>query len=586
MENNISFSKIVATPTLRSWSQAYNAGKFFAVLSLEKTQELLQESESLNVLGKNLLERLEQEFFTTEEKNLESIKRAISTTFENNIEVVSLSFAAGAFINNVLYLFALGKAKAFIKRDDRLERLLDSQSHHPKDIISSSGFLKERDLIVLATEAFSKVITDDELNLSLNNSLPEDIAESLAPKIHKEENGKISAIIIKYGNPKAAEIPVEALQDQGKIEEVMDEKPYSSFEKYLTLFKSKFKRPNMRFNPTKKFFLIAVVIIVGILIFSTFLTIQKQNNAKVQALFSQIYPQAQKKYDEGQSLLDLNKNLARDSFLDAAKILTDNKDKFPAKSKENAQVQILLKKVKDAITVSSSINVAEAKEVGKSSSNILSAQINNPDSASSSNFFAQDNNNIYLVNNKSVMTIDMKTKKSKEIIKNDSFWKNVGGLGTYSGNVYLLDKDSKQIFKFVSSEEGYAKANFFAQDVSPDLTAAKGMSIDGSIWILLADGTIEKFTRGKRDIFTVSGLDKPFVNPSRIFTSLDTNHLYVLDNGNSRIVVIAKDGIYKSQYQSDVLKGAKDFEVRESSKKILILSQNKIYEIGINENNK
>ena len=36
MDNNISFSKIVATPTLNSWSQAYNAGKLFAVLSLQK----------------------------------------------------------------------------------------------------------------------------------------------------------------------------------------------------------------------------------------------------------------------------------------------------------------------------------------------------------------------------------------------------------------------------------------------------------------------------------------------------------------------------------------------------------------------
>ena len=36
MDNNISFSKIVATPTLNSWSQAYNAGKLFAVLSLER----------------------------------------------------------------------------------------------------------------------------------------------------------------------------------------------------------------------------------------------------------------------------------------------------------------------------------------------------------------------------------------------------------------------------------------------------------------------------------------------------------------------------------------------------------------------
>ncbi|MDP2585868.1 MAG: hypothetical protein Q8P29_03235, partial [Candidatus Levybacteria bacterium] len=73
MDNNISFSKIVATPTLNSWSQAYNAGRLFAVLSLEKTKDAPNEIDSLNVLGKDLLERLEQEFFAIEDKNLESI---------------------------------------------------------------------------------------------------------------------------------------------------------------------------------------------------------------------------------------------------------------------------------------------------------------------------------------------------------------------------------------------------------------------------------------------------------------------------------------------------------------------------------
>src|SRR3989344_7796526 len=114
MENNISFSKIVATPTLNSWSQAYNAGKLFAVLSLEKTEELNETIESLNIFGKDLLERLEQEFFVIEDKNLDSIKKAISSIFEKEVKGVAISFAGGAFVNNILYLFGLGNAKVFI----------------------------------------------------------------------------------------------------------------------------------------------------------------------------------------------------------------------------------------------------------------------------------------------------------------------------------------------------------------------------------------------------------------------------------------------------------------------------------------
>ena len=366
MDNNISFSKIVATPTLNSWSQAYNAGKLFAVLSLEKTKDP-SEIESLNMLGKDLLERLEQEFFVIEDKNLESIKKAVATVFENTAEGVTISFAAGTFVNNILYLFGLGNSKVFIKRGRSLGLALVSENASSKNLASSSGFIKENDLIVLTTDAFSQVVTEEELNASLNDIEPSEITESLAPKIHKAENGKISAIVIKYQNPAAAPMDApddldEGLQEKEVIieETITDNREtpvsVSPVTKYLDLFKSKLKISSLKIQPIKKLFLIAAVGIAVILIASVFLGIQEQNKAKSRALFAQIYPQAQKKYDEGQGLVELNKTYARDSFLAAQKILQDNKDKFPTKSKESLQTQDLLKKIKDGLSLVSPID--------------------------------------------------------------------------------------------------------------------------------------------------------------------------------------------------------------------------------------
>jgi hypothetical protein len=360
MDNNISFSKIVATPTLNSWSQAYNAGKLFAVLSLDKIEDL-PEVESLNILGKDLLEHLEQEFFVIENKNLESIKNALCVVFDKAAKGVNISFAAGVIVNNILYLFALGNSKVFIKRGDNLGLLLDHQDVDPKKILSSSGFLKEEDLIVLATDAFSQVITREDLDSSLNNNEPSEITESLAPKIHKSENGKISAIVIKYKNP-MAEKPIDDTITTNDLEEIAQEEaivekvPLNPYKKYFSPLKSKFKNLISRIRPTKKLFLILAVIIVGVLIFSVSLAMREQNNAKIRALFAQVYPQAQKKYEEGQSLVDLNKNFARDSFLAAQKILKDNMAQFPPKSKENSQAQDLLKKVNSGLSQVSPID--------------------------------------------------------------------------------------------------------------------------------------------------------------------------------------------------------------------------------------
>ena len=59
----MTFAKIVANPSAFSWSQVYSAGKLFAVISLEAQEETL-EKDFLNVLGKEILNTLEQEFFT------------------------------------------------------------------------------------------------------------------------------------------------------------------------------------------------------------------------------------------------------------------------------------------------------------------------------------------------------------------------------------------------------------------------------------------------------------------------------------------------------------------------------------------
>jgi len=362
MDNNISFSKIVATPTLNSWSQAYNAGKLFAVLSLEKSQDLAPETESLNMLGKDLLERLEQEFFAITEKDLDSIKKAVTTIFQNPVEGITVSFAAGVFVKNILYLFGLGNAKVFIKRGADLGLALNCEGS-AQEIASSSGFLQEKDLIVLTTEAFSQVITNDDLNLNLNDAAPDQIAESLAPKIHKAENGKISAIVIKYASPVPDssfvqdEIP-QTSQTEEIVQEVIDEIPVTSSPllKSLSFLKSKFTTLNFKTKPTKKLFLILAAIIIAVLIFSVSLTIREQNNAKARALFAQIYPEASKKYDEGQSLADLNKNLARDSFQAAEKILNDNKSKFTAKSTEAVQTQDLLVKIEAGLAQVSPID--------------------------------------------------------------------------------------------------------------------------------------------------------------------------------------------------------------------------------------
>ena len=570
---NISVAKIVATPSQSSWSQAYNAGRLFAVLSLEKEAEETQEKDYLNILGKELLETLEQEFFALEVKDLESIKKSVQTTIQKIPENVGCSFIIGSIVDHVLYVFIQGEGKVTLKRSEEFGIILESDKNELK---ASSGILKEADLVILQTKQFKDIISTNILVSALDHQPPSDIAEALAPIIHRQEKGGAAAILIEIKKKEEDLILSDAKLAQQEIDTTSQPRGLKSFTDYFYPLADKLKFPKLKNleHPKKKFLTIAAVVML-ILILTVIFAISAQNNTKRQAAFRQVYPQAQKKYEEGQSLVDLNKNLARDSFTAAEKILNDNKNKFPKNSKEGKKVLELREKVNKALTSASEINSVAAKIVDESQSRILSLGLKNADSP----YFTQDDKNIYFLKD-GVISEDKKDSKTKKIINSNDLPKNIGGLGVYFGNIYVLDKNG-QILKFVSSDGEFSKNNYFPNDTSPNLSKAQSLAIDGSIWILFSDGTILKFTKGESDNLNISGLDKPFSNPTRIFTDLSSDNIYILDNGNSRIAMLSKNGSYQAQYQTNVIKSAKDFEVKESDKKIYILSGGKVYQIDL-----
>ncbi|MFH1832868.1 MAG: hypothetical protein ABH816_01725 [Candidatus Levyibacteriota bacterium] len=586
----VSLAKIVANPTKNSWSQVYNAGNLFAVLSLSCNLTEVEENDTLNIAGKEIFDCLEKEYYTLEDKNLNSIKEAVSLAAQKIPEQFLASFVVAAIIKSektLLYAFSLGGAKAIIKREDNLGQILNS-TNESKDIVSCSGFLENNDLVIFETKQFANIVSRHDLLKSLDHFSPSEIAESLSPKIHEKEEGGAAAIIISCLE-KEEEQEDFILEKNGEEEKELNEqeepsvenasllaKPSISFlSNKFDLLKSKLPFRSSNFSHQKKVFLTVVLILLLILIISVFFAFKKKQDEKTQALFQGIFAEAQKNYDEGQSLLSLNKNLARDDLQKAQKILIDAKPKFSANSKEEKDISGLLTRVNEALSLASQEFSVEAKAIDEKQSLLLSFEKSN----ASITCLTQDAKNIYFVDDKGVNQVAKGGKDSKVIIKNNNSWQTPGELGVYLGNIYLLDKKANQILKFVANN--FSKSNYLASSESVDFNSASSLTIDGSIYVLLSDGTIRKFTKGKSDSFTIKSLDKPLLKPSRIFTSSDANNIYILDNGNSRIVVLDKNGNYLSQYQSKIVADAKDFEVLESSKKIFLLSQNKIYQIEL-----
>lgn len=581
-EGRMAFANIVGTPTASSWSQTYNAGRLFAVLSLTSSEE----NTLLASLGKDVLKSLEEEYFTLETKDLASIKEAVSIAARKIPPATTANFVVCSIIDNVLYGYGLGNGKIVLKRADRIGTVLTVTS--ADTVVSVSGFLEDGDMIVLATHRFLTKIPLSDLEKAIDHQTPADITELLSPKIHEDEEPDAAAIIVSYHpeekEPEIVSVPelqepipqIEAVPlatespraptDEAEIQESLPPKPARSFSLPSIPLPS-----GLRHIPhNARMFLTLAVILVIILAGSIYFSVVKTGQDQTEQIFQEAYTKAQKEYDEATAVLPLNKALARDDFLAAKKILEEAKPKLPADSSQRKQVEELLQKVSVGLTESSNAFAATVKEITDPGTLLTTAN-----NSKHGLYTAKNSNGVYVADNSGVYD-----EEDAVVIKNSDLWKDIGGLSVYLGHVYVLDKDADQIFKFTGAKAS-GKADYFSGDTTPTLGSAVSLAIDGSVWILLKDGAVQKFTRGKADEFSLKGLDTPLQNPTRIFTDADTTNVYILDNENARVAVFNKEGNYTAQYAAEALKDAREIDVLENEKKLRFLSKDKFYEISI-----
>ena len=175
--------------------------------------------------------------------------------------------------------------------------------------------------------------------------------------------------------------------------------------------------------------------------------------------------------------------------------------------------------------------------------------------------------------------IGKSTEKKSTAFTNNDLWENGIGIASFLENLYILDTQ-KGIIKFVKNGNTYSNSSYFKE--SPDLKKAVGLTIDGAVYVLFADGSIKKFTKGVEDAFKLTGLTTPLSQPSKIYTTSELDNLYILETKSSRIVVLEKNGIFVKEVSSSILSKAKDLQVTDDEATAYVLSDNKLYSLPLN----
>jgi hypothetical protein len=149
--------------------------------------------------------------------------------------------------------------------------------------------------------------------------------------------------------------------------------------------------------------------------------------------------------------------------------------------------------------------------------------------------------------------------------------KNIIANASFNNMPYLLDNENNQIYRlrnFTGTDwlnEGY------------DIVNASDIAIDGSIYILLKDGQVRKFSGGAEDDFNIDSIEPIFSEADKI--TLSDNFIYIMESVNKRLAVFEKEsGDFILQYKLKDFDNLKDFEINEENKKLYFLVNNSVIE--------
>jgi len=154
-------------------------------------------------------------------------------------------------------------------------------------------------------------------------------------------------------------------------------------------------------------------------------------------------------------------------------------------------------------------------------------------------------------------------------------------LSAFGFNLYFLDSKKGEIVKYFFQEgQSEISGKLWLNDKAKKPIGAKSIAVDGSLWVLNKDNSVDKFYGGNFQE-TVQLNFFPYAEDfSKILAFEGLPYFYILEPAQKRVIILGKGGQIIKQFQSDKFDNLKDFTVSENGKTIYLLSGLKIYKVS------
>ncbi|MGB9883002.1 MAG: hypothetical protein ACPLRN_00585 [Microgenomates group bacterium] len=498
---------------------------------------------------------------------------------ENNLPA-SCAIASGYLKNNILYLKTFGQGKVFIRRKNQFGLLIDKDS-------SASGEVEVGDFFIFLTDNFLNLIGgEDELKKVFDHLSVSEIIDKITPLLKvKNDQGAVALFVNIVEFQEKEEFPVSVASPSTWKTKVKD--------LWLVMKSSK-----------KTWTLMTAFFLFVIFIWSVIFGYQRRANKIAQEKIASAKKIINSKLSQAQDIAYLNLNQSLTLISESKDELRKLKNEIGDKRKDLKELEIMINETEKKILKKEEKNYQEFFDLRVDDKNSIGDKVYlDQDSAlildkkrgiiyqlsiekkslkkvvfeqikSAQLISGYQDAIFFYIKNEGVFKV--KDNKLTKVIEKDNDWGEIVDMSVYNGNLYLLDRGKDEIWKYLSTSEGFSnKTSYFGQGEALDLSSIASMTIDGSIY--LAGGqSVFRYTSGVKDDFKINLPEKnnDFV---KIFTNKDLEKVYLWDKNQEVIYVLGKTGEYIEQINSSILKKASDFFVFKE--KIYLLVGSKIYQI-------
>ena len=150
--------------------------------------------------------------------------------------------------------------------------------------------------------------------------------------------------------------------------------------------------------------------------------------------------------------------------------------------------------------------------------------------------------------------------------------------GTYLDYLYLLDKHSRQIYRYPRDTGGFGKQKIWLKTPLPAEKNPVAMAVDDTIRLAYRNGKIETYFKNKLAKTTTL----PTKDLQTIYTKTNLNNYYILDKGAGKILQVSKetDKVTK-EYQNENIPKANNIFIDEDNKKIYFFNDKNLNSIDL-----